>query len=126
MTIIEHDFPLDVPVTVVIDCSPADPAAVQKLAKEASDLLDAGDLAGATDKITEARALASAGAASVTVRPLDDGELAQRQIDVAAARSLQDASDTADAAKKTLVEKLAQGKATSAEVQGALAQLLGA
>ena len=56
--------------------------------------------------------------------PLDAAELAQREVDQAAAVAATAADDQAQADRDALVAKLVAGKATVAETQTALAQLL--
>lgn len=128
MTVIEHDFPPDVPVSVVVDCSP--PSAMNAdaltLLQEGMDLVKDGDQAIGFAKMEEARVAIEAGKAErITVRPLTGEELAQRDVDQAAAARQTDADEKAAADRKALVAKLASGKATAAEMQTALAQLLG-
>ena len=56
--------------------------------------------------------------------PLDADELKQRELDQAAAVAATAADDQAQADRDALVAKLVAGKATVAETQTALAQLL--
>lgn len=124
---IEHDFDDATPVTVVIDCSPPGEteSAAFDLAREAAELVKSGDLEGAQAKITAAQtAIAESATQRVTVRPLTDDELVQREADAAAATAYAQHAADADAAKQALATKLRTGKATPAEVQAVLADLI--
>jgi hypothetical protein len=124
--IIEHDFPPDVPVAVVVDCSPPSDTENSALA-----LLEEGLTLARSDKAAGAE-LIQAGLQAMesieaphTVTPLTDDELAARKETGDADTAAILAADTAIADRQALAEKLTAGKATAAEMQTALAQLLG-
>jgi hypothetical protein len=116
------------PTRIVVDCSAArqpDPVIVGQLRNEAIALLEAGKAAEAANVMQQAREHAEAALhAEVTSRDYTEEELAQHDLDQAAAAAHAAAADEAAAERAKLVAKLTAGKATSAEVQQALAQLL--
>lgn len=126
-TLVTHDFPDDVPVAVIADASAEKPPVegfTDALRDEALQLLAGGEAAKAMLVVAEAQRLDQLPSV-IEVRPLTDDELAQKteRADGAAAR--QDELAKAAAANDALVEKLAAGTASPAEIQSALARLLG-
>ena len=116
-------------VKAVVDCSlggAPDAAAAAQFEEVALGLLRDGEIEKAAAVMKEAaQILAASAVAPVTRVPLDDDELAQREADQAAHAERVRADDAATADRQALAKKLAAGKATPAEVQQALAQLLG-
>jgi hypothetical protein len=127
--LVTHDFPDDVPVAVVADCSPS-PAheAGIALIEEGITIARNGDAAAGMAKIAEGQAMLEQLASvppPVSVRPLDAEELAVKEADRIDGEATVAAAESAAADRAALTEKLTAGKATSAETQAALAQLLG-
>lgn len=118
-----------VPVKLVIDCSASgapSPEMVAALEADALELLRNGQPDAAASVMQSVQAASDAAARPVeTLVPLTADELAQRDLDQAAAADAAKAQAAADAAQAALVAKLTSGSATSAEIQSALAQLLG-
>ena len=126
-TIIEHDYPADVPVAIVVDCSSQGDveAATLALLEEGITLVRSGDIAAGTDKIGAAQAAMDSITAPHTVTPLTDEEIAARQIVSDADTAAFAAAENAVVERQALVQKLAAGTAPPAETQSALAELLG-
>jgi len=131
MSEISHDFPPETLVVVTIDCSHTGAPSeefVSSVRAEALALLEAGETEKAANVMQQAARAAELIAASqtglVSVRPMTDEEIAQREADQARAAADADAASKADAARAALKEKLAAGSASDAEVQQALAALL--
>lgn len=125
------------PTKLVVDCSAAgapDPSLAETFHEAALAILqNAGTNPGDRELALERAGklmqdandvLTASAVPTETIVPLTDDELAQRDVDqAAAAAQAADVSAAADA-RAALVAKLAKGSATGAEVQQALAQLL--
>lgn len=119
----------DAPVKAVVDCSlggAPDPAIAAKFEEAALALLRDGEIEKAGLLMQEAKeVLAASAIATVAMVALDADELKQLAADQAAHAELVATEDAAAADRQALADKLAAGKASPAEMQQALAQLLG-
>jgi len=129
-TLVEHTFPADVPVCVVVNCSPPPGSDIALAAiEEGIVLARSGDAPGGASKIAEGQKLleqlANDGPAQVTVRPLSVDELAQCVADEETSAAAVAAAEKEASARDALVLKLSGGTASDSEVQSAIAQILG-